>query len=973
MASTKTISCKFFPQGLCRNGESCKFNHERNTGTQNLVQHSPPFGATDRLGLNPTVAIATPIDHKGKANYTPICTFFVRGLCTKGNQCWYRHPSDPDGPVLPRLVNPDAITHDTGLSQQCESESYPHPHPHAIPDSRATVPCKFLSRSGGCRNSSCPYLHTLDGDEVEQASSGNQHVEVTEDEDQERKDNFTRDLSGALVSFDHVGQIVKVSLPTDFSIACITGLAQETTPQMVVEILRGLDFNVNVDFVRILGHTASEGTKATVKAEDPLFANNLSARLEKLMPALSAVSIPIDSRRSNCRKVYISWHKTSRSVWMNFGNAEIANRVAQKFLEGRYKCLGQSVKCSVAVGPRTAYSSGRRRFSHNPVAYTITLSDVPGHATRDDVEKAIKAIHDKPRHIEMGDVSYSTSDAEVSVEVRSRLEDHGQLESFYLAPESASKGKGKRVKAAAWFREEADARSACSLNSKRLDIIGGGKLTVTLVQSAKVKVQTTIYLASKSRIDQEKKIWQERHLAFHVYSNPSQGYTMLKVEGDNATEVARARKTLDEISSGIVLTEGEREDAVWTSALHNNGSAYQKLKMIEKKLDIVIHRDKSRRQLRFHGPREKFQQAVGQVTEMLKEEERSRSPTSGLYEMVLNDDQFSWMIHDGFKNIERVLGKNVAIFNVVTRSLAVSGTRQQYETALAMMNGNLNKKDSDGDGDGDALDLQSISLSVSGPVPEGDCPICFCEADNPIQTSCKHTYCLECFEDCCKSAASTSKDKNGFQVKCQGDEGTCPTIFTLRELQDHLPSSVFETVLQSSFEEYIQRHPEAFHYCPTPDCGYVYRCSGPDTSNITTSNTTAIAASSSTQNQNQSQNQSQKHNQTQKPYSCPSCFEPICTSCHARHGNYTCAEYKDIASGGYEALQRLKRELNIKDCPKCTTPMEKTEGCNHMTCGGCKAHICWVCLAVFDQSGPCYDHMNKEHGGIGLGLGRLAW
>ena len=48
--------------------------------------------------------------------------------------------------------------------------------------------------------------------------------------------------------------------------------------------------------------------------------------------------------------------------------------------------------------------------------------------------------------------------------------------------------------------------------------------------------------------------------------------------------------------------------------------------------------------------------------------------------------------------------------------------------------------------------------------------------------------------------------------------------------------------------------------------------------------------------------------------------------------------------------------------------MEKTEGRNHMSRGGCKAHICWVCMAVFEIQGPCYAHMTREHGRIGLGL-----
>lgn len=75
---------------------------------------------------------------------------------------------------------------------------------------------------------------------------------------------------------------------------------------------------------------------------------------------------------------------------------------------------------------------------------------------------------------------------------------------------------------------------------------------------------------------------------------------------------------------------------------------------------------------------------------------------------------------------------------------------------------------------------------------------------------------------------------------------------------------------------------------------------------------------------------------------------------------------KDIESGGYEALEKLKRELNIKHCPRRKTPMEKTAGCNHMTCGGCKAQICWACMAVFEVSEHCYDHMRKKHGGFGI-------
>jgi hypothetical protein len=527
----------------------------------------------------------------------------------------------------------------------------------------------------------------------------------------------------------------------------------------------------------------------------------------------------------------------------------------------------------------------------------------------------------------MGKPSHSASAAEVGVQVRGYLEEHGLLESFFVGPTS----KGKREKATAWFQEEADARAACSLNNKSLEILGTGRLTVTLVQSVKIKIPVAVYRASKSRIDQAVECWRERHLAFHEYPDAFGRYTTLKVQGDDTKEMAHARKTLDEISNGTILRDGDNANAIWGPALGGNGSAYKTLKSIEKELHVVIVRDKSKRQLQYYGPPETLPQVVRQIKDMLDEE------PSASYEIPLKPPQFSWAIQGGFKSIEQALGKSVAVFDVVSRTITIKGTQQQYETALAIMDGKTVAADTVG----------GRPRSHRAPSElDGDCPICFCKADAPIQTSCNHTYCLECFEDCCKAAASTSKDD--FQVQCQGDEGKCPTTFTLRELRDHLSSSVFERVLQSSFEEYVQRHPDEFHYCPTPDCGYVYRCGRAD------------AGSSSSSRP--------------PPYTCPNCLEPICTVCHARHGEYSCAEYKDIASGGHEALAALKKKLNIKDCPKCTTPMEKTEGCNHMTCGGCRAHICWVCMAVFTASGPCYDHMNQMHGGIGLGLERfMMW
>lgn len=48
---------------------------------------------------------------------------------------------------------------------------------------------------------------------------------------------------------------------------------------------------------------------------------------------------------------------------------------------------------------------------------------------------------------------------------------------------------------------------------------------------------------------------------------------------------------------------------------------------------------------------------------------------------------------------------------------------------------------------------------------------------------------------------------------------------------------------------------------------------------------------------------------------------------------------------------------NTKGCPKCKRPIEKNQGCMHMTCSQCRFDFCWLCLA------PWADH-NERTGGF---------
>ncbi|KAL4067477.1 hypothetical protein V8B97DRAFT_927613 [Scleroderma yunnanense] len=73
----------------------------------------------------------------------------------------------------------------------------------------------------------------------------------------------------------------------------------------------------------------------------------------------------------------------------------------------------------------------------------------------------------------------------------------------------------------------------------------------------------------------------------------------------------------------------------------------------------------------------------------------------------------------------------------------------------------------------------------------------------------------------------------------------------------------------------------------------------------------------------------------------PGCFHTWCKNCQQE---ITSNGPKHTCDGSSE-LKHLVKQMGWKHCPRCKTPVQKTGGCNHMTCvtPGCNSHFCYKC------------------------------
>ncbi|PPR08243.1 hypothetical protein CVT24_001285 [Panaeolus cyanescens] len=336
------------------------------------------------------------------------------------------------------------------------------------------------------------------------------------------------------------------------------------------------------------------------------------------------------------------------------------------------------------------------------------------------------------------------------------------------------------------------------------------------------------------------------------------------------------KSQVDKVYNGTVVT-GPDGRWLWDDSF-DYGPGVKFVQELERRYaPVTIRRDITRRNIRVYGPEGKAalaRRAIQQNILALRKWAQRSIPLPGAL--------WSFFCDGPFQDLEDDLGADAIQLEYSARLLHIRGSDKVYEkAALAVQEAR-----------------RKLRARQHGINTESDCPACFSAVTNPVKLLCGHEYCRECLQQ----YLNTAVVMKFFPLACHGNGGKCNEKIALDIARRILAPSHWDQVVGAALKDHVQRHPDEFHYCPTPDCNEIYR---PAPEGIV--------------------------------YTCPSCYLRICPNCDGEeHENLTCAEVKE----GVGEYRVWAEKHNVKQCPKCKT--------------------------FPDGGSAIYDHMRDNHGGMGL-------
>lgn len=215
--------------------------------------------------------------------------------------------------------------------------------------------------------------------------------------------------------------------------------------------------------------------------------------------------------------------------------------------------------------------------------------------------------------------------------------------------------------------------------------------------------------------------------------------------------------------------------------------------------------------------------------------------------------------------------------------------------------------------------VSGSKAKVVDSLAELECPTCYTEFKAAEMTAlpCGHKFCKDCWQ--CYTTESLNIGVNSVFTRCMHDQcneaigpGFC------RQVLEPSKRELYNRYVMQSF----CNNNKDIAWCPSPGCSYIIEYPGGGRTDIT----------------------------------CI-CGHKFCFNCgEEAHRPASCEDVeKWMEKNSAESENVTWIIANTKKCPKCRKPIEKNQGCNHMTChknvGGCGHEFCWLCMGDWKDHG----------------------
>ncbi|CAI2368084.1 unnamed protein product [Moneuplotes crassus] len=166
-------------------------------------------------------------------------------------------------------------------------------------------------------------------------------------------------------------------------------------------------------------------------------------------------------------------------------------------------------------------------------------------------------------------------------------------------------------------------------------------------------------------------------------------------------------------------------------------------------------------------------------------------------------------------------------------------------------------------------------------------------------------------------------------IKLQIDSKLLPVKCPLQECRKQIPDTEIRSLIELEFHQklerfqlelFVEQNSTFYHFCPSPDCINVIEWdAGKGPSKL----------------------------------ECPVCAQTHCLRCKTNwHEGFTCEEFLKIKEANPDDMTfySLAKESKLQQCTQCKFWVQKTEGCDHITCR-CKYEFCYICGGKHQECG----------------------